>query len=288
MASAVRLRFAAATMVLGVAAGGANLACGAFGEIFSSADEDPALAVVATDAGLDAGADTETAGTVAIEGTSIRFRGKTRVSGTGDPLDELTIAAPAGARRGDFLVVAIAVSSEGKTVAPIAPSVDGQFEKRWAVGAQSSCTSHTYAVFTRRAGDAEPPSYGFRFATPATATALLASYVGVNDVPFDDERDAPSLPRTSAGVVNEYRYEAPQVTTTVPGTLLLYLLGDTSGPTWGTPSSPSVELVTDTNLLALFRQPAPTAGPTENVTFPVTNGCEYASSAGRTMALRPR
>ena len=106
--------------------------------------------------------------------------------------------------------------------------------------------------------------------------------------PFDaHERDAPTLPRTSTGT-NEYVYEAPQVTTTVPGTLLLYLLGDDAGGTWGTPTSPSARLVTDTNILALFSQPSPNAGPTEHVGFPVTNGCEFTQGTGRTMALRPR
>lgn len=270
--------------VSAVAVIASQAACGAFGALFSGGDEDPPPAVAAVDAGAEAG---DALGGTAIEGTSIRFRGKTRVSVTGDPVSELTIAAPAGGRAGDFLVVAVAVRSEGKEVVPVTPAVEGQFDKRWAVDLQSACTSHSFAVFTRRAGEGEPASYTFRFPAPTPGTALLASYVGVNDVPFDDERDAPALPRT-ATATNAYVYEAPQVTTTVPGTLLLYLLGDDAAGTWGTPTSPSARLVTDTNVLALFSQPAPSPGPTERVGFPVTNGCDFTQGTGRTMALRPR
>lgn len=248
--------------------------CSAFGGVFSKDDPAPAGDVAA-------------AGDGTADPPGIGVRGKASVSKTGDTVARLDLPVPPGTRAGDMIWAMVSVETANPGMIAVDAATPGTFDKKWALTKPASCANQSYTVLTRRVTASEPP-YALTLSSPGQVTAVVASFYGVDErSPIDAERDSPDARQPPAPNTYTFQAQPSGVTTTSKDTLVLYFLADNSGGTWSTPTG--LDIVVDTNVLALFTQRAPAPGAVPAPLFAAYDQCSgNTDGAAKVVALRPR
>jgi hypothetical protein len=126
------------------------------------------------------------------------------------PSQTLTIATPAGVSAGHVLVASIAVRIGSATSIAAPPG--------WTTVNRTACASGpaplTQAIFVRAVTGAEPATHAFTATAATGVVGAIAAYTGVDPV-------QPVLAASGAFARNARVLDAPSVTASVPGAMLL-------------------------------------------------------------------
>ncbi len=191
----------------------------------------------------------------------------------------VTISRPAGAVAGDLLVAQVAFHTHNFVGTITPPS-------GWTTIRVDSDTNHEIqGVFWKVATASEPASYVFTNTTGDTnkeGSGAITAYTGVDTVSPIDAHAATTYPSGGTSIVG------PSVTTTVPGTQLLTLVGQRSNGDL-TPAAGMAEryetFAGNQNLVQMADQSLGAAGSTGTRTVTSTSN---GSSVVQTVAIRPR
>ena len=191
----------------------------------------------------------------------------------------VTIARPPGTVAGDLLVAQVDFHTHAFVGTISAPA-------GWTTVRVDNDTNHEIqGVFWKFAGSSEPATYTFTNGTSDTAkegSGAITAYAGVDPVTPIDAHAAATLPGGGSTIV------APSVTTTMPGTRLLTLLGQrANGPV--TPATGMTEryevFAGNQNLVQMADQSIAASGATGTRTV---TSADNGSSVVQSVALRPR